>query len=175
MAGWGCYNKIDQFVMLPVQSMAMASTTFVAQNVGAQKDKRADEGTVSSIILSLGIVGVITTLLVLFADTALRLFTSDEGVILSGVDCIHVNLFFMLFNCVNQVLAGALRGRGDSVAPMVIMLFSFVLIRQIYLFVMSRFISNTPLTMGFGYPVGWMTCCLLEVAYFYLFWKHRPR
>lgn len=42
-------------------------------------------------------------------------------------------------------------------------------------FVMSRFISNTPLTMGFGYPVGWMTCCLLEVAYFYLFWKHRPR
>ena len=175
MAGWGCYNKIDQFVMLPVQSMAMASTTFVAQNVGAQKDKRADEGTVSSIILSLGIVGVITTLLVLFADTALRLFTSDEGVILSGVDFIHVNLFFMLFNCVNQVLAGALRGRGDSVAPMVIMLFSFVLIRQIYLFVMSRFISNTPLTMGFGYPVGWMTCCLLEVAYFYLFWKHRPR
>ena len=175
MAGWGCYNKIDQFVMLPVQSMAMASTTFVAQNVGAQKDKRADEGTVSSIILSLGIVGVITTLLVLFADTALRLFTSDEGVILSGVDFIHVNLFVMLFNCVNQVLAGALRGRGDSVAPMVIMLFSFVLIRQIYLFVMSRFISNTPLTMGFGYPVGWMTCCLLEVAYFYLFWKHRPR
>ena len=175
MAGWGCYNKIDQFVMLPVQSMAMASTTFVAQNVGAKKDKRADEGTVSSIILSLGIVGVITTLLVIFADTALRLFTSDEGVILSGVGFIHVNLFFMLFNCVNQVLAGALRGRGDSVAPMAIMLFSFVLIRQIYLFVMSRFISNTPLTMGFGYPVGWMTCCLLEVAYFYLFWKHRPK
>ncbi|WP_296359903.1 MATE family efflux transporter [uncultured Acidaminococcus sp.] len=175
MAGWGCYNKIDQFVMLPVQSMAMASTTFVAQNVGAKKDKRADEGTVSSIVLSLGIVGVITTLLVIFADTALRLFTSDEGVILSGVGFIHVNLFFMLFNCVNQVLAGALRGRGDSVAPMAIMLFSFVLIRQIYLFVMSRFISNTPLTMGFGYPVGWMTCCLLEVAYFYLFWKHRPR
>lgn len=39
MAGWGCYNKIDQFVMLPVQSMAMASTTFVAQNVGAQKTR----------------------------------------------------------------------------------------------------------------------------------------
>ena len=175
MAGWSSYNKLDAFILIPVQSIALASTTFVAQNVGAQKDKRADEGTVSSIILSLGIVGVITTLLVLFADTALRLFTSDEGVILSGVDFIHVNLFFMLFNCVNQVLAGALRGRGDSVAPMVIMLFSFVLIRQIYLFVMSRFISNTPLTMGFGYPVGWMTCCLLEVAYFYLFWKHRPR
>jgi putative MATE family efflux protein len=174
MAGWGCYNKIDQFVMLPVQSMAMASTTFVAQNVGARQDKRANDGTVSSIVLSLSIVFVIITTLVIFANTALRLFTSDEAVIVAGVDFIHVNLFFMLFNCVNQVLAGALRGRGDSVAPMLIMLFSFVLIRQIYLYVMTNYISNTPLTVGFGYPVGWMTCCVLEVAYFYLFWKHRP-
>jgi putative MATE family efflux protein len=175
MAGWGCYNKIDQFVMLPVQSMAMASTTFVAQNVGARQDKRANYGTVSSIVLSLGIVFVVITTLVIFADTALRLFTGDEAVIVAGVDFIHVNLFFMLFNCVNQVLAGALRGRGDSVAPMLIMLFSFVLVRQIYLYVMSNYISNTPLTVGFGYPVGWMTCCVIEVSYFYLFWKHRPR
>ncbi|MCH3951623.1 MAG: MATE family efflux transporter [Acidaminococcus sp.] len=175
MAGWGCYNKIDQFVMLPVQSMAMASTTFVAQNVGARQDKRANDGTVSSIVLSLGIVFVIITTLVIFADTALRLFTGDEAVIVAGVDFIHVNLFFMLFNCVNQVLAGALRGRGDSVAPMLIMLFSFVLVRQIYLYIMSNYISNTPLTVGFGYPVGWMTCCVIEVSYFYLFWKHRPR
>ena len=41
MAGWGCYNKLDQFVMLPMQSMAMASTTFVSQNIGAGKQKRA--------------------------------------------------------------------------------------------------------------------------------------
>jgi putative MATE family efflux protein len=175
MAGWGCYNKIDQFVMLPVQSMAMASTTFVAQNVGARQDRRADDGTVSSIVLSLLITGVFTTFLVIFAEAALRLFTSDEAVIVAGVGFIHVNLFFMLFNCVNQVLAGALRGRGNSVTPMVIMLFSFVLLRQIYLFIMSHYISNTPLTVGFGYPVGWMACCVLEVSYFYLFWKHRPK
>ena len=111
----------------------------------------------------------------IFADAALRLFTSDDGVIVSGVSFIRVNLFFMLFNCVNQVLAGALRGRGDSVGPMAIMLFSFVFLRQVYLFIMTRFISNTPLTVGFGYPVGWMICCVLEVSYFYLFWKHRSR
>ena len=175
MAGWGCYNKIDQFVMLPVQSMAMASTTFVAQNVGARQNKRADDGTVYSIVLSLMITGAITVFLVIFADAALRLFTSDDGVIVSGVSFIRVNLFFMLFNCVNQVLAGALRGRGDSVGPMAIMLFSFVFLRQVYLFIMTRFISNTPLTVGFGYPVGWMICCVLEVSYFYLFWKHRSR
>lgn len=173
MAGWGCYNKLDQFIMLPVLSMAMAATTFVAQNMGAHNEKRAIDGTVSSILMSLAITGAIAALLFIFADTSMRLFTGDEPVIKAGVAFIHINIFFMLFNCVNQVLAGALRGRGDSVGPMVIMLLSFVLIRQIYLYLMTRFISNTPLTVGFGYPVGWMTCCVLEVLYFYLFWKHK--
>ena len=117
MAGWGCYNKLDQFIMLPVLSMAMAATTFVAQNIGARQEERANDGTVSSIVLSLAITGTIAALLFIFADFSLRLFTGDEAVIRSGVDFIHVNIFFMMFNCVNQVLAGALRGRGDSMGP----------------------------------------------------------
>ena len=32
MAGWSSYNKLDQFIMLPMQSMAMAATTFVSQS-----------------------------------------------------------------------------------------------------------------------------------------------
>ena len=173
MAGWGCYNKLDQFIMLPVLSMAMAATTFVAQNMGAHNEKRAIDGTVTSILMSLAITGAVAALLFIFADISMRLFTGDEPVIQAGVTFIHINIFFMLFNCVNQVLAGALRGRGDSIGPMVIMLCSFVLIRQTYLFCVTRFFANTPLTVGFGYPVGWMCCCVLELLYFYLHWKHR--
>ena len=159
--------------MLPMQSMAMAATTFVAQNVGARKQDRADDGTVESILLTLLINGALCTVLVALAETSMRLFTGDETVISQGASFIRVNLFFTLFNCVNQVLAGALRGRGDSIGPMVIMLCSFVLIRQTYLFCVTRFFANTPLTVGFGYPVGWMCCCVLELLYFYLHWKHR--
>ena len=45
MAGWSCYNKLDSFIMLPMQSMAMAATTFVSQNIGAKQEARADQGT----------------------------------------------------------------------------------------------------------------------------------
>lgn len=165
MAGWGCYNKLDQFIMLPVLSMAMAATTFVAQNIGARQEERANDGTVSSIVLSLAITGTIAALLFIFADFSLRLFTGDEAVIRSGVDFIHVNIFFMMFNCVNQVLAGALRGRGDSMGPMVIMLLSFVLVRQIYLYIMTRYISNTPSPWASairwaGPPAVCWKCCI---------------
>ena len=171
MAGWSCYNKLDQFVMLPMQSMAMAATTFVSQNIGAGKESRADKGTVVTVSMSVGVTAVIVALLCLFAAQAVGLFSPDESVIAYGVLFIRANCFFLLFNCVNHVLAGALRGRGDSRGPMVIMLLAFVGIRQIYLFVVTHFIANTPFLVGFGYPVGWTTCCVIELTYFSLRWR----
>lgn len=166
MAGWSSYNKLDQFIMLPMQSMAMAATTFVSQNVGAKNDRRADRGTVSALVLTCSITGVIIALLIAFAPGAVRLFSPDPAVISYGVLFIRTNVAFLLFNCINHVLAGALRGRGDSRGPMIIMLSTFVVLRQIYLYVVTHFISNTPRIVGFGYPVGWVSCCILELLYF---------
>ena len=175
MAGWSCYNKLDQFVMLPMQSMAMAATTFVSQNIGAGKEERANRGTVITVSMAVGVTAVIVALLCLFAAPAVGLFSPDESVIAYGVLFIRANCFFLLCNCVNHVLAGALRGRGDSRGPMIIMLLSFVGIRQIYLFAVTRFVANTPLLVGFGYPVGWTTCCIIEVTYFFLRWRRPAR
>ena len=174
MAGWSCYNKLDQFIMLPMQSTAMAATTFVSQNIGAKQYDRADRGTWTSILLSLGVTLAVAVVLVIFAAPAVRLFSQDPSVIEYGVLFMRSNTFFLLFNCVNHTLAGALRGRGDSRAPMFIMLLSFVLIRQIYLFVVTRFVANTPFLVGFGYPVGWMCCCAIEVTYYFVQWRRKP-
>ncbi|MCR5842454.1 MAG: MATE family efflux transporter [Oscillospiraceae bacterium] len=165
MAGWSSYNKLDQFIMLPMQSMAMSATTFVSQNCGAGNQRRSDRGTVAAIGLSLGITGAIAVLLVIFAPAAVRLFSPDPAVIRYGVLFIRANTFFLLFACVDHVLAGALRGRGDSRGPMIIMLSTFVVLRQIYLYWVTRCVANTPLLVGLGYPVGWISCCIVEVAY----------
>ncbi len=175
MAGWAAYNKLDQFVMLPMQSLAMASTTFVSQNIGAGQESRANKGAVVSVALCLSVTGVIVLLLVLLAAPAVALFTSDEEVIRFGVLFIRANVVFLLFNCVNHVLAGAMRGRGDSTAPMVMMLLTFVVLRQIYLFVVTRYIANTPFAVGFGYPIGWMSCCVLEVCYYVARWGRKKQ
>ncbi|MBQ3276862.1 MAG: MATE family efflux transporter [Oscillospiraceae bacterium] len=173
MAGWSSYNKLDQFIMLATQSMAMASTTFVSQNVGAGNMKRADRGTVLSLALTSAITGCFCALLVIFAPNAVRLFSPDGEVIRYGVLFIRTNTAFFLFNCIDHVLAGALRGEGDSRAPMIFMLTSFVAFRQIYLFLVTHYYANTPRLVGFGYPMGWMLCSLLEVLYYV--YKRRKR
>lgn len=175
MAGWSCYNKLDGFIMLPMQSTAMAATTFVSQNIGANQPERAHRGTRDTILLSVGITGLIGLTLVIFAAPAIGLFTQDASVIEYGVLFVRANTMFLLANCVNHTLAGALRGRGDSRAPMLIMIGCFVVVRQIYLFVVTRYIANTPLLVGLGYPVGWITCCVVEVSYYFVKWNRWKR
>ena len=167
MAGWGAYNKLDSFIFLPINSLSQAATTFVSQNVGAEKSDRADEGTIRALQISVGVTAVIATILVVLAPDATALFTRDEEVIYYGVLFLRMNTYFLLFNAVNHVLAGALRGRGESQAPMLCMIACFVVIRQIYLFIGSR-IAYNPYVVGLGYPVGWVTCCITELTYFIL-------
>ena len=170
MAGWSCYNKLDTFIMLPMQSMAMAATTFVSQNLGAKKRKRAYRGAWVTIGMSVGVTALVATFLYIFAEPSVGLFTADLSVISFGALFIRTNVFYLLFNCVNHVMASALRGEGDSRGPMIVMLIAFVGIRQIYLFVLTRFIINVPKWVGFGYPVGWTCCFILMIAYWV--WRH---
>lgn len=175
MAGWSSYTKLDQFVMLPVQSMSMAATTFVSQNTGAGNDRRSDRGTVVSLLMTSTITGVIVALLLIFAPGAVRLFSPDAAVIDWGARFIRTNGIFMLTLCIDHVLAGALRGRGDSRGPMIIMLATFVAVRQAYLFLVTRFVANTPRVVGFGYPVGWVACCVTELVYYAIRRRKRLR
>ena len=114
MAGWSCYNKLDQFILLPMHSVSMAATTFVSQNIGARKYRRADRGTWTAVFFTIGVTAAIAVPLFVFAAPVNRLFTSDESVIEFAVLFIRTNVLFLVFNCVNHVLAGALRGQGDA-------------------------------------------------------------
>jgi putative MATE family efflux protein len=172
MAGWGAYNKLDSFIFLPINSLGQAATTFVSQNIGAGRSDRANKGTVRALQMAVGVTFAIASVLIFFAPAATGLFTSDDEVIYYGSLFIRMNTFFLIFNAINHVLAGALRGRGESKIPMICMLSCFVVIRQIYLFVGSR-ISYTPYVVGFGYPVGWMTCCAAELIYFFRMLKKK--
>ena len=49
---------------------------------------------------------------------------------------------------------------------MIIMLSSFVLFRQTYLFVVSKFISNTILPIAMGFPAGWVISAIVTIIYY---------
>lgn len=165
MAGWSSYNKLDVFVLIPMQSIALASTTFVGQNVGAKQMKRAGQGVRTALNMSLLVTAALIALVEVFARDFIRLFTPEEDVIAYGAYFVRLISPFYLTTCFNQIFAGALRGVGDAKRPTVIMLASFVVFRQIFLYV-AKLLGNSFLAISLAYPMGWIVCSvLLTVCY----------
>ena len=160
MAGYGVYNKIDAFALIPVQSISMSSTTFVGQNWGARQPTRAREGVRTAIWMSIAATTALGLIVFVLARPLMGFFSPEAEVIDYGVRFIHIVTPFYIALCFNQICAGALRGVGDATVPTVIMLISFVAFRQIYLAV-TKAMGAGFVAVALAYPVGWMLCTTL--------------
>ena len=167
MSGWTTYAKVDQLMFLPMQSIALASTTFVGQNLGKGNVERARAGVSTALKLSLGITAVILVPLMLFAPQITAFFNDKQEVIEYGTLLLRLLSPFYLLCCFNQVYAAAQRGAGNTRAPMVMMLGSFVLFRQAYLYIMANFIANRLIPIAMAYPAGWFICSLANAIYYH--------
>ncbi len=165
MSGWTAYSKIDTLLFLPAQSISLATTTFVGQNLGCGQVKRARKGVSRSIYLSSGITAALIAAVVLFSGVVVKFFTKNEDSIRYGTMFLRYISPFYLLTCFTQVFAAALRGAGNSRAPMFIMLFSYVGFRQIYLAIIAS-VRNEILLIAMGYPLGWIICCIIFVVYY---------
>ncbi len=164
-AAWGVYTRIDAFAILPLQSMGLSITTYVGQNAGANKKKRINDGIKIALVIAVLITTIICVPLVIFAPTIASLFNKETLVIAYAATFIRVNEFFDIVACTNQIHAGALRGVGNAVVPSIVMIFSFVVFRQIYLKIVSMLTSSI-IPIAWGYPAGWICCSIILFIYF---------
>lgn len=166
MGGWTAYSKLDMLLFLPMQSVSLAITTFVGQNLGIGNTERAKRGVNLSLLVATATTVVLMIPVLIFAPHLVYFFNKEPEIIAYGTLFLHWLTPFYALCCINQIYAGALRGAGNSTAPMVIMLVSFVAFRQLYLFVVANFISNTVIPIAMSYPAGWLLCSLITFLYY---------
>ena len=174
-SGWGAYNKLDMFLMVPVMALAQASTTFVGQNWGARQYERAKRGVRYGVLMSMVCLVVLAAGVLIFANPLLHLITNNPAEIAYGERFIRIITPFYITICFNQMYAGALRGIGSAKTPMVIFLGSFVVFRQVYLFLVKllvdgRVIGNLSTAhfnlMSLAFPMGWMMASALLIIFY---------
>lgn len=174
MAAWSSYSKIDQFILLPIQAAAFASTTFTGQNWGAGLYDRVKKCLRTAMKLSFLLTAALLPILMLFSRQLIYLFNQEEAVLEYGSLIIRFMSPFYFLICVNQIYAGTLRGTGNARVPMIVLLSSFVAFRQIYLFVISRLLPGQLVPVVLGYPAGWLLASIsLFLYYKYGNWREK--
>ena len=147
-----------------MQSISLASTTFVGQNLGIGNEKRARRGVTTALLMAIASTIVLMIPVMVFAPTLAEFF--NAGSMEYGTLFLRYLSPFYVLCCMNQIYAGALRGSGNTTVPMIVMLSSFVFFRQAYLFVVANYVSNTVLPIAMSYPAGWLVCSMVMFIYF---------
>lgn len=166
VAGFTSANKFDNFLGLPVNSFALAVTTFVGQNLGAGQYKRVKEGVRDTLILSNVTVILLGLVVFAFAETCISFFSQDVEVIKAGATCIRVMCPFYFALCFHQVYSGALRASGRSSIPMITSILAFVVIRQIFLMIVLP-INHDISMIGWSYSLTWMLAAAFTSLYYF--------
>jgi len=167
MGGYAAYMKVEKFAQLPQQSIQLALTTFVGQNIGHGNIKRARQGVKVSMALCVGIIFVISILMYITAPYLVGFFNPDPGVIELGAWCIRLMVPFTIIHAATPIFAGGLRGAGESRSIMFIMVGSYCVFRQIYLYLVTTYIANTELSVVLGVGFAWAVASV-SVALYYI-------
>ena len=103
---------------MPGLGFAMAATALTGQSLGAQKPEQARLATWHATRSALIWMSAIALAMFVFGRQVMRLFSNDPEIIAMGADALKVIALTQPAQAIGQVLAGGLRGAGDTRYPM---------------------------------------------------------
>lgn len=129
--------------------MASGTTIRVSHAFGEHSSKELKRTIFASLHLVIAFMSMMGILFILLRNHLPLLFTSDAAVVAIAAQLLIVGAFFQIFDGMQVVLLGALRGMADVRVPMYIAFFSYIMVSLpvSYLF---AFILH------FGYPGVWI-------------------
>lgn len=155
MAAWTALCKTDTLTWMISGAFGVAITTFVGQNFGAQKYSRVRRSVWVCMVMSVAMVGSLSILEYHFREFILGIYTVDPGVIQTGSYVMSIIVPFNALFMPVEILAGAMRGTGYSVAPTVITGVFICAFRVIWLATVVRRWHVLGM-LAVCYPVSWL-------------------
>ena len=108
--------KADGFAMMPMMGLQASATTYVGQNIGAGDVKRTNKGIRVTCAIAVVLAVVIGALMMLFGQNLLKAFNVNEEALEMGIRGLKLLAWFYVFMGLQNVIGGALRGAGASIA-----------------------------------------------------------
>ncbi len=156
--------RLDSFAILPAMNFAMALTTFVGQNLGANRPERVRQGLRATLAMTTGLSVVATILIWLFGRSLMAVFTGDPEVIAIGYNYLVIVSSFYVVVSGMFVTQAVMRGAGDTLVPMFITLISLWLLR----IPAAHFLSEKFGSEGiwWGIPTAWVFGLIAAYVYY---------
>jgi multidrug resistance protein, MATE family len=163
-------NTVSFTYMVPL-GLSAAAAVRVGQALGRGDPHGASRAGWTAMLLGTGFMGIMTVLFLVVPQYIVRIYTPDPAVLGAAGTLLFVGGFFQLFDGMQTVATGALRGAGDTRTPMICHLI-------LYWLVGLPLGAYLCFHLGWGAPGLWTGLCvaliLIGCALLY-FWRRKER
>jgi len=129
VAAMGVGMVVEGFAFMPAVGYAMAATTMVGQNLGAQAPERAEKSGFIAAKQGAWIMGAVAVLFCIFANPIARCFATNPETVYLISTYFWINAISEPFLGLAITLSGALEGAGDTRIPTLISIITTWVIR----------------------------------------------
>lgn len=106
--------NVTTLSFMPGFGFGMAATTLIGQSLGAEKKDLAEKYGNQSAYLTVILMALASIAMFIWIQPIIHLYTDEPGVIKMATSALRIFLFFQPLFGLFMVLAGALRGAGDT-------------------------------------------------------------
>jgi putative MATE family efflux protein len=116
----GIGNRLESITYLTADGFAIASSTFVGQNLGAGDPSRAERGAWHAARIMSAIGAGLGLIFLLAPEPLLMIFTTDAGALRIGVPYMRILALCQVFTGMEGAIGGGFAGAGNTVPPMIV-------------------------------------------------------
>ena len=159
IAGITAASRVDQMAILPISTLSLALSTFVAQNMGAGFDDRAKKGLQTATISMVLMAFVISLILVFAGPWTIYMFVDQTDpnmyeILRTGQEYLRIIVVFYFLFAILFGFNGFFRGAGDAVIAMVFPVASLT-IRTVSAYGLVYLAGMGPEALAWSIPIGW--------------------
>lgn len=158
-------NTTESICYLPANGFSVASTTLVAQSLGAGEKDLAKEYAAGCIRYSVIVMIVTAALMFLFAPQMMGIFIKDTAVIAMGVLVLRIQAFIEPCVALSTVIPGVLKGAGDTKWPFYISAIGMWIVRIPLAWAVIRFFDAGLIGIWIPMAIDWIirtAVCLVQ-------------
>lgn len=166
LAGYSAAVKLNNFAITSFSTMSNGISNFTAQNLGAGRPERVEEGFRAGCRMVWMIAIPFIVLFFFFGSLAMRLFlTNPVGeAMATGVQYLKILSPFYLAIPIKLVADGVLRG-GAAMKSFMATTFSDLILRVVLAFIFSAVWGSVGIWIA--WPVGWVISMVLSLIFYY--------
>lgn len=165
VTAFGLCGRIDVIIWMVSEALGVAVTTFSAQNFGARNYERMRRGLRAALCLTALVVGSLSVVLLANVRALAGFFIDDAQIAeLTAQVMWYVGPFYVVYSLYDNI-AGTIRGAGESLRPMLIVLTGSCLLRIVWQLVIVPLDHTLHMAM-LSYPITWVTTGIAFIFYY---------